>query len=190
MTLSPKPVTQSGVVTPRHLASWTTDGVIEDSDVAVTDLPNSMVVTDGTVICENTGTLTIVGATVECGGGNTTITIPPILPSVNKVRMQKEWAYGAIVADGTGFFWNMPYDGVINTLQYFTGNDSFDATIAINGATVTGLGTIAVASPTPGTATASALNTFAAGDDIGVVVSSTSGSPTNTLLSLDVTWTS
>jgi len=58
----------------------------------------------------------------------------------------------------------------------------------VNGTTVTGLSAVAVSSSTPATATATALNVFAAGDNITAVITGSTGSPTDALLSLAVTW--
>jgi hypothetical protein len=110
----------------------------------------------------------------------------------NDVVMELKWAFGAIVQDGTGYFvWNPPYDGVLNTLTYFTGADSFSVVVAIDGTPVTGLdGPIAVSSATPATDNASAANAFVAGQPVSAVISSTTGSPTDVMLSLSATWTS
>ena len=91
-----------------------------------------------------------------------------------------------------GQFWfvfNPPYDGIINSLTYLTANDSFDLEVDIAGTPVTGLA-VTVSSSTPTTATATAANTFSAGDPITGIVTSTSGSPTDVMLSLSVDWTS
>jgi hypothetical protein len=106
----------------------------------------------------------------------------------NAARLQAQWQNAATVSDDTVWWWDMPYAGTINTLKYFTGNGSFTVAIKVNGATVTGLSAVAVSSATPATATATALNTFAAGDNITAVITGSTGSPTDALLSLAVTW--
>ena len=106
----------------------------------------------------------------------------------DKARLQAQWQNAATVSDDTVWWWDMPYGGTISTLKYFTGNGSFTVAIKINGTTVTGLGAVAVSSSTPATATATAANTFAAGDNITAVITGSTGSPTDALLSLAVTW--
>ena len=106
----------------------------------------------------------------------------------NAARLQAQWQNAATVSDDTVWWWDMPYGGTINTLKYFTGNGSFNVAIKINGTTVTGLSAVAVSSATPATATATAANTFAAGDNITAVITGSTGAPTDALLSLAVTW--
>jgi len=106
----------------------------------------------------------------------------------DKARLQAQWQNAATVSDDTVWWWDMPYAGTISTLKYFTGNGSFNVAIKVNGTTVTGLGAVAVSSATPATATATALNVFAKGDNITAVITGSTGSPTDALLSLAVTW--
>ncbi len=106
----------------------------------------------------------------------------------NAARLQAQWQNAATVSDDTIWWWDMPYGGTINTLKYFTGNGSFTVTWQINGVTVTGLSGVAVSSSTPATATATAANTFPAGANVSVVITGSTGSPTDALLSLAVTW--
>lgn len=109
--------------------------------------------------------------------------------SNSSVRMQLQWVMGAIVIDGTAWFcFDPPYNGTINAMTYFTGSDSFDVDVAIGGTPVTGL-SVTVGSATPTTANASAANNFVVGQPITLEVSGTTGSPTDTLLSLNVVWT-
>lgn len=119
----------------------------------------------------------------------------PFLPAASaptprdKARLQAQWQNAATVSDDTVWWWDMPYAGTINTLKYFTGNGSFTVAIKVNGTTtVTGLSAVAVSSSTPATATATAANTFALGDNISAVITGSTGSPTDALLSLAVTW--
>jgi hypothetical protein len=118
----------------------------------------------------------------------------PFLPAASaptprdQARLQAQWQNAATVSDDTVWWWDMPYAGTINTLKYFTGNGSFTVTYQINGVPVTGLSGVAVSSSTPATATATAANTFAAGDNIAAVITGSTGSPTDALLSLAVTW--
>ncbi len=106
----------------------------------------------------------------------------------DKARLQAQWQNAATVSDDTVWWWDMPYAGTISTLKYFTGAGSFNVAIKVNGTTVTGLSAVAVSSSTPATATATAANTFAAGDNITAVITGSTGSPTDALLSLAVTW--
>jgi hypothetical protein len=107
----------------------------------------------------------------------------------NAARMQIAWDNPALVVNDTVYFvWDAPYAGTINSLTYFTGAGSFTCNVQIAGTSVTGLGAVAVSSATPTTATATAANTFTAGQRIGVVITAATGSPTDALLSLAVTW--
>ena len=103
--------------------------------------------------------------------------------------VQAQWVTGAIVANDTVWLaYDAPYNGTINALTYFTGNGSFSVAIQINGTNVTGLGAVAVSSATPATTNATAANTFTAGQRITAVITAATGSPTDALLSLAVTW--
>ena len=93
-----------------------------------------------------------------------------------------------MTADTAWFCFKAPYNGTINSLTYFADTGSFTVEIEIAGTGVTGLTSVSVASATPATTNATALNTFTAGQAITAVVSSPSGSPTDALLSLSVTW--
>jgi hypothetical protein len=107
----------------------------------------------------------------------------------NAARLQLAWDTGAVVANDTVYFcWDAPYAGTINSMTYFTGAGSFSANVQIAGTSVTGLGAVAVSSATPATTSATAANTFTAGQRIGVVITAATGSPTDALLSLAVTW--
>ena len=115
-----------------------------------------------------------------------TVAMPP---PRNTAKLQAQWVSGAVVANDTVWLvYDAPYAGTVQSLTYFTGVGSFAVAIQINGTNVTGLGAIAVSSATPATATASAANTFAAGQRITAVVTAATGSPTDALLSLAVTW--
>jgi hypothetical protein len=115
--------------------------------------------------------------------------VPATVASRNAARLQVAWDNPAVVVNDTVYFvYDAPYAGTINSLTYFTGAGSFTANAQINGASVTGLGAVAVSSATPATATATAANTFTAGQRISAVLTSATGSPTDALLSLNVTW--
>jgi len=113
----------------------------------------------------------------------------PIEQARNFAKLQAQWVTGAIVANDTVWLaYDAPYAGTINSLTYFTGNGSFTVAIQINGTNVTGLSAVAVSSATPATATATAARTFVAGQRITAVITGATGSPTDALLSLAVTW--
>jgi len=147
----------------------------------------------GTCCDGETGPTGPTGITGPTGGtGPTGPTGPAGATLENDIVMERQWNLGAIVQDGTFFFvWNPPYDGVINSMTYFTAQDSFDVIVAISGIPVTGLdGPVTVNSNVPATDNASAANTFTAGQAIIGFISNTTGSPTDALLSLSATWTS
>jgi hypothetical protein len=107
----------------------------------------------------------------------------------NAARLQLAWDTGALVANDTVYFvYDAPYAGTINSLTYFTGAGSFTCNVQIAGTSVTGLGAVAVSSATAATVAATAANTFSVGQRIGVVITAATGSPTDALLSLNVTW--
>jgi hypothetical protein len=143
-----------------------------------------------------TGTLAVQwngGAVSSLSGGLTlaagVLSAPAAVTARNTARLQAQWVTGAIVANDTVWLaYDAPYAGTITALTYFTGNGSFSVAIQINGANVTGLSAVAVSSATPATANATAANTFTAGQRITAVITSATGSPTDALLSLAVTW--
>jgi hypothetical protein len=109
--------------------------------------------------------------------------------SRNSASMLLQWVSGAIVTNDTAYFvYSAPYAGTINSLTYLTGAGSFTVAVKIAGTSVTGLGSVAVSSGTPASASASALNTFTAGQIVSAVVTSATGSPADAVLSLAVTW--
>jgi hypothetical protein len=95
---------------------------------------------------------------------------------------------GAIVANTTIWFEDMPYGGTINSLRYHTGNGSFTVAVKINGTDVTSLSAVAVSSATPASTNSTAAFTFVAGDTVTFVITAATGSPTDAYLSADVTW--
>jgi hypothetical protein len=107
----------------------------------------------------------------------------------DKARLQAQWQNAAVVSDDTVWLcFDAPYAGTVNSLTYFTGNGSFSVAVQINGVSVTGLGAVAVSSATPATTNATAANTFSAGQRITAVITGSTGSPTDALLSLAVSW--
>jgi hypothetical protein len=104
-------------------------------------------------------------------------------------RLQAQWVSGAVVQNDTVWLaYDAPYAGTVNSLKYFAGNGSFSVAIQINDVNVTGLSSISVSSATPTTATATGANTFDIEQRITAVVTGATGSPTDALLSLAVTW--
>jgi hypothetical protein len=131
------------------------------------------------------------GQVLQTGGAaaNPSWATPAAATPRNAARMQAQWVSGAAVSNDTVYFvYDAPYNGTINSLTYFTGNGSFTVAVQINGTNVTGLSAIAVSSATPATATATAANTFTAGQRITAVVTAATGSPTDAVLSLAATW--
>ena len=111
------------------------------------------------------------------------------LSARRSARLQIQWVTGATVTADTFYFaYDAPYAGVINSLTYFAGVGSFTLAVEISGTPVTGLGAVSVNSATPATTNATAANTFAAGQIIEGVITSPASSPTDVLLSLNVTW--
>jgi hypothetical protein len=103
-------------------------------------------------------------------------------------RMQIEWPATAILANGTVYFvYDAPSAGTINSMTHFCNTGSFTANIQINGVSVTGLSAVAPTN-TPTTTAATAARTFSAGQRISCVLTGATGSPTDALLSLNVTW--
>lgn len=101
--------------------------------------------------------------------------------------VQRVWDNGLIVTNNTYYYaLSAPYPGVINGLIAITGVGTFTANVQINGTSVTGLSSVAVTS-TKTTTNATALNTFAAGDTLTVVITSATSSPTNAVLQLAMT---
>lgn len=112
-----------------------------------------------------------------------------VLVARNKGKLQLQWVNGAIVTADTAYFiYAVPYAGTINSMTYFCGTGSFTVAVQIAGTPVTGLSAISNNSATPATTNASGANTFTAGQIISAVPSSPSGSPTDALLILDITW--
>lgn len=104
-------------------------------------------------------------------------------------RMQMEWPVGSGVSNGTVYFtYDAPYDGTITRMKHFCNTGSFTVAIQINGVSVTGLGAV-TPTGTPTTTNATAVRTFTVGQRISAVITGATGSPTDALLSLNVTWT-
>jgi hypothetical protein len=137
----------------------------------------------GTLVAAHGGTgATALGATSLAVSGGT-------LVARTGARMQLQWVTGAVVTNDTVYFaYDPPYPGTINSLTSFAGVGSFTLAVNIAGSPVTGLSAVTVNSPTPATTNASAANTFTAGQIIAGVITGAASSPTDVLLSLNVTW--
>jgi hypothetical protein len=116
----------------------------------------------------------------------------PVLTSAGSIKYTPTltWGGGAVVANGTYIFTLYAgAAGTINALSYNVGTaaGSFICNVRINGSSVTGLSAVTVNSGTTASTNATAANTYSAGDKIDVVISSTSGSPTDAALTLRLT---
>jgi hypothetical protein len=142
----------------------------------------------------NSTTFSLKQVQVSGGGGATGPTGPTGAAGAagsnrSNANLLLQWVSGATVtADTVWFTLKAPYAGTINSMTYFCDTGSFTIAVQIAGTPVTGLGAIANNSATPATTNATAANTFTAGQAITAVISSPSGSPTDALLSLNVTW--
>lgn len=139
-----------------------------------------------------TGPTGVTGPTGSTGPtGPTGIIGPtgPTGPERSAVVMEIQWNSGAIVTNDTVYFvYRPPYPGTVGALTYFCDTGSYTVNVQINGTNVTGLTSIDVNSSTPATASASGANTFSIGQAITAVITGATGSPTDTVLSLAVTW--
>ena len=94
---------------------------------------------------------------------------------------------GAIVANGTYIMlYKAPVAFTINSLDSVSTTGTFTAAIQIAGTNVTGLSAVSVTSSATNTV-ATGANSVAAGQQITVVITSASGSPTNSVLNLEIT---
>ncbi len=101
--------------------------------------------------------------------------------------MQAQWVLGTIILDGDFYFaYKALYAGTVTSLDSFSSTGTFTVNVKINGSSVTSLSAVAVSTAANHAATGA--NTFVAGDTITGTISSASGSPTDAVLSLNVTW--
>jgi hypothetical protein len=124
----------------------------------------------GKDLCFSTGTATLYG-----NGGTSSVSL--------------QWTGGAVVNNGTYYFTiYAPFAGTIASMDYFTAaSTSFVVAINIAGTAVTGLSAVTVNSATQANTAATALNTFAAGQIITAVITSSTSSPTSAMLNLRLT---
>lgn len=105
----------------------------------------------------------------------------------NKGVMLAQFVLGTIVSNGSfDFAYKAPYAGTVTSLDSISGTGTFTLAVKINGTNVTSLSAVAVSSAANTVATGA--DTFAAGDTISGTISAASGSPTDAVLSLNVTW--
>jgi hypothetical protein len=157
-------------------------------------LDSALGATQGTVIYRSGSAWAVLapgtaGQVLQTGGAAANPSWASAAAARNAARLQAQWVSGAIVANDTIYFaYDAPYNGTVNSLTYFTGAGSFTVAVQINGTNVTGLSAVSVSSGTPATATATAANTFTAGQRITGVITGATGSPTGVVLSLAATW--
>jgi hypothetical protein len=110
--------------------------------------------------------------------------------SGNKAILQAQWCQGAVVQNGTFYFLlTTQYAGTINSMSFLTLSEtSFTVDVRINSIAITGLTSINVNSATPSTVSATGANTFSIGAAIIGVISNVLNSPTEALLSMNITW--
>lgn len=155
-----------GTVTSVATGAGLSGGPITTSGTIVAQWQGGTVVTLGTGLALNAGTLT----------------------ARQSARMQISWASGAVVTNDTVYFvYDAPYPGTINSMTHFCTTGSFTVAVKIAGTNVTGLAAVSPTS-TPTTTNATAANAFTAGQIISGVITSAASSPTDALLSLNVTW--
>jgi hypothetical protein len=133
-------------------------------------------------------------STLNFGSGNS-VSISGSIANITSrpyATMQAQWFQGAVVQNGTFYFtFSAPYSGTIKSLDWFTFNGtSFSLEIDINGVAVGGLSGLSIDTSTPNNTITSGINTFTAGAAITGVITNVSGSPTQTLLSLNIIWDS
>lgn len=115
--------------------------------------------------------------------------VGPTGPLRTAATMEIQWNSGAAVANDTVYFiYNPLYSGRINSLTYFTATGSYTVAVKIGAAYVGNLSVISVTSPTPTTLVTTTPNVFMPGQPITAVITSATGNPTDTVLSLNVTW--
>lgn len=115
---------------------------------------------------------------------------PNIVNLLSSLELQWTTSTNLTVMNGTSWFlFNPPYDGFVDSLIYFTGNGSFNVSIAISGASIPGLENISVSNLSPIIINATANNMFSSGEAITAVITESSGNPTDVLLSLSILYT-
>ena len=113
----------------------------------------------------------------------------PTGPLRADVTMEIQWTSGSVVTDDTVYFiFNPLYGGTINSLTYFTTTGSYTVAIKIGVGNVGNLSVVSVDSESPTTLIASSPNTFSPGQAISAVVTNATANPSDTVLSLSVTW--
>jgi hypothetical protein len=165
--------------------SWATAASGSVTSVASgAGLSGGPVTSSGTLLADwNGGTVTSLGSGLNLSTGTLTATTTPR----NNGVLAAQWVLGTVAANGDFYFaYKAPYAGTVNSLDSLSGTGTFTLAVKINGTNVTGLSAVAVS--TAANTAATAANTFSAGDTITGTISSASGSPTDAVLSLNVTW--
>lgn len=115
-----------------------------------------------------------------------------IAPTTQTISVS--WDSNTTVANGTVPAGILPWaQGTVVGCHYYTGgtaSPSFTAQVAIGVSgtftAVTGCNAMSVSSTTPATATATANNTFVAGNALEVIISGVSGTPNTALIQIDI----
>lgn len=105
-------------------------------------------------------------------------------------RELAQWPNGAMVQNGNIYLvYRAPYNGIIESLDFFTSVGSFVVTIYINGVPVGDLTNVTVNSATPiNVAALTGSNAIATDDQITATISNVVGNPTNAVLNLNINW--
>ncbi len=149
-----------------------------------TDLSTGDLVSFNGTNFTNTPLLPGSGISITNGADSITVAL------ANNAVATAQWVSGAVVANGTIYFaYKIPFPGTIASMDYFAGNGSFTVAVKINGTNVTSLSAITVNSATPANTAATGANTVAVNDIITGVISSATGSPTDAVLSINITRT-
>jgi hypothetical protein len=127
------------------------------------------------------------GQVLQSGGAAANPSWASATTARNNGVLAAQWVLGTVAADGDFYFaFKAPYAGTVTSLDSLSGTGTFTLAVKINGTNVTSLSAVAVS--TAANTVATGANTFSAGDTITGTISSASGSPTDAVLSLNVTW--
>jgi hypothetical protein len=99
------------------------------------------------------------------------------------------WDSNTPVQGGTVPVGSLPWSsGKVISCTYYTGGSSasFTAQVLIGSTAVTGCNAMSVSSPTPATVSATANNTFSAGNVMSVVITGVTNTPVNALVQINI----